>query len=70
LSEPGWSVPPGLERIGRHCLEKDPAQGFQNARRQYDASADGQRFIPNLTLEAQASVPITLVQNWTAKAPR
>jgi hypothetical protein len=24
----------------------------------------------NATLEEQASVPITLVQNWTAKAPR
>jgi hypothetical protein len=40
------------------------------SRRQYDVSADGQRFILNAALEEQASVPITLVQNWTAKAPR
>jgi Tol biopolymer transport system component len=40
------------------------------SRRQYDVSSDGQRFILNVALEEQASVPITLVQNWTAKAPQ
>src|SRR5687767_4834375 len=31
LSQPGRSVPAGLERIVRRCLEKDPARRFQNA---------------------------------------
>jgi serine/threonine protein kinase/tetratricopeptide (TPR) repeat protein len=31
FSEPGRSVPAGLERIVRRCLEKDPARRFQNA---------------------------------------
>jgi Tol biopolymer transport system component len=40
------------------------------SRRQYDVSADGQRFLLNQALEEQGAVPITLVQNWTAKAPK
>ena len=40
------------------------------SRRQYDVTADGQRFILNAALEEQRSVPITLVQNWAAKARR
>jgi serine/threonine protein kinase len=48
-----------------------PVRAFSGlSRRQYDVSADGQRFILNAALEEKASVPITLVQNWTAKAPR
>ena len=31
LSESGRNVPPGLERIVNHCLEKNPAQRFQSA---------------------------------------
>jgi eukaryotic-like serine/threonine-protein kinase len=31
LSETGRTIPPGLERIVRHCLEKNPAQRFQSA---------------------------------------
>jgi eukaryotic-like serine/threonine-protein kinase len=31
LSETARSVPPALERIVRHCLEKNPAQRFQSA---------------------------------------
>jgi hypothetical protein len=40
------------------------------SRRQYDATADGQRFILNAAVEEQGAAPITLVQNWAAKAPR
>ena len=40
------------------------------SRRQYDVTADGQRFILNTSVGEQAAVPITLVQNWIAKAPR
>ena len=32
LSETNRKVPPGLERLVRHCLEKAPAQRFQSAR--------------------------------------
>jgi eukaryotic-like serine/threonine-protein kinase len=31
LSEAARNVPPGLERIVRHCLEKNPVQRFQSA---------------------------------------
>ena len=31
LSETAHNVPPGLERVVRHCLEKHPAQRFQSA---------------------------------------
>ncbi len=31
LSETGRSIPPALERIVNHCLEKSPAQRFQSA---------------------------------------
>ena len=31
LSEAARNVPPALERIVRHCLEKNPAQRFQSA---------------------------------------
>src|SRR5208282_2323 len=31
LSETARNVPPGLERIVRHCLEKHPSQRFQSA---------------------------------------
>lgn len=31
LSETARNVPPGLERVVRHCLEKHPAQRFQSA---------------------------------------
>ena len=31
LSESARNVPPGLERVVRHCLEKNPAQRFQSA---------------------------------------
>ncbi len=32
LSEINRSIPPGLERIVRHCLEKNPEERFQSAR--------------------------------------
>ena len=31
LSETARNVPPGLERIVRHCLEKNPSQRFHSA---------------------------------------
>jgi len=31
LAETGRNIPPGLERIVRHCLEKNPTQRFQSA---------------------------------------
>ncbi|MGH9317676.1 MAG: TolB family protein, partial [Thermoanaerobaculia bacterium] len=34
--------------------------------REYDVSADGQRFLVNVPLAEETSPPITLVQNWTA----
>jgi serine/threonine protein kinase len=40
------------------------------SRRQFDVTADGQRFILNAAVEEQGAAPITLVQNWTAKARR
>jgi Tol biopolymer transport system component len=32
LLETGRSIPPGLDRLVRHCLEKNPAERFQSAR--------------------------------------
>jgi Tol biopolymer transport system component len=32
LTEPGRSIPPALDRIVGHCLEKNPAERFQSAR--------------------------------------
>jgi len=32
LSNEGRKIPPGVERIVRHCLEKDPVERFQSAR--------------------------------------
>jgi hypothetical protein len=32
LAEIGKAIPPGLDRIVRHCLEKEPASRFQSAR--------------------------------------
>ena len=32
LTEPNRNVPPAMERIVRHCLEKNPAELFQSAR--------------------------------------
>ncbi|HSC29606.1 MAG TPA: protein kinase [Vicinamibacterales bacterium] len=32
LTRTGTDVPPGLERIVRHCMEKNPAERFQTAR--------------------------------------
>ena len=32
LSESGRNIPPGLDRIVRHCLEKNPEERFQSAR--------------------------------------
>ena len=32
LSEGGGGIPPAIDRIVRHCLEKDPAQRFQSMR--------------------------------------
>jgi acid stress-induced BolA-like protein IbaG/YrbA len=32
----------------------------------YDVSADGQRFLVNTVAEQPASLPITVVVNWTA----
>jgi Tol biopolymer transport system component len=32
LLESGRSIPPGLDRLVRHCLEKNPAERFQSAR--------------------------------------
>ena len=38
-----------------------------NRLRLYDASADGQRFLVAMPQQHKASVPLTLVQNWTAR---
>ncbi len=36
----------------------------------YDVSADGQRFLVNTSIGEETTVPITLVQNWTADLKR
>jgi serine/threonine protein kinase len=40
--------------------------GFDSVFRQYDVSADGQRFLLAQPLEDSASVPITVIVNWPA----
>jgi len=38
--------------------------------RQFDVSADGQRFLINLPVGDEGPAPITLVQNWLAERKR
>jgi hypothetical protein len=39
---------------------------FASGQRQYDVSADGKRFLLAHPLEQSASVPITVIVNWSA----
>jgi hypothetical protein len=39
---------------------------YLNARRPYDVSPDGQRFLINSLSEQATAAPITVVLNWTA----
>ena len=48
----------GAGGMGEVRLRNDPT-------RHYDVSADGQRFLVNMPLGEETSLPITLVQNWT-----
>jgi len=52
LSESGLNVTPGLDRIVRHCLEKEPGQRFQSAR---DLAFD----LENLSSLSGATKPVT-----------
>ena len=53
------SIPPGLDRIVRHCLEKDPAERFQSARDVVFALREQASMSGSLTSQAAlASVPI------------
>jgi len=58
LSETIRSVPPGLERIIRHCLEKNPGQRFQSAR---DLAFDLEA-LTDVSGAARSSSPATAVQ--------
>jgi serine/threonine protein kinase len=54
LSLTNRTIPPALERIVRHCLEKNPEQRFQSAR---DLAFDLEALTGSLAAPAKASAP-------------
>jgi len=68
-------TPPGLDRVIRLCLDKDPDERIQTAhdlRLQvgsvgpYTASADGKKFVMNTVPPQTTSEPLTLITDWPA----
>jgi eukaryotic-like serine/threonine-protein kinase len=63
LSSTAAPVPPGLERIARHCLEKSPPERFQSA----SDIAFGLQSLTGMSSEAVAAAPARRV--WRASLP-
>ena len=64
LSESGLQVSPGVERVVRHCLEKEPGLRFQSAR---DLAFDLESLSTPSTSSAAAKVSaLTTVSHWRA----
>ncbi len=61
-------IPPGLERIVRHCMEKNPADRFQSARDLTFALAALSGSETSLTLPAQKAQPDRKLRYWIAGA--
>jgi serine/threonine protein kinase len=61
LSLTDQNISPGLERIVRHCLEKDPGQRFQSAR---DLAFDLEALTDPSAARKAIAVPVSETRHW------
>ena len=66
LSETARNVPPGLERIVRHCLEKHPSQRFQSAG---DLAFDLEA-LTELSPASKSGAQLAVASNTLRRSPR
>ncbi len=69
LSVTNQSIPPGLERIVRHCLEKNPEQRFHSAHDvAFDLESLSERSAPTAALRARPGSRLASLRPWLGGA--